>query len=310
MGGEGKGRGLHAQVAMAGGILVLAGLPLPWISAGVGPEEVSSRGFDLIAACVPVASAALAICAFAAAWWWTGRDRYSTYTAFAAGFLCLLLLVTLIAVESASGLIPVSFLPDTMRRSAGVIAAGAGVWISLAGCALALFAASPAGSWVIRFHTGENRTPRPRLGAALLLLILTVVVGWLRYQPWIGSSVVGTRLELSGQSAPWVGPASLFAVCLLGGAVLLFALCYFEAAGLLAAGSGWLISFLAAVTAITSESLARFRLDDLAESVTGQSVTFHATPAVWGTYLFGLLIAGVGGWLVWWRYESGGDECG
>jgi len=308
MGDAGKGgKGLHAKVALAGGILVLVGLPLPWISAGVGPEEVSSRGIDLIAAYVPTVLAALAICALAACWWWSGRELYATYAAFAAGFLCLFLLVTVIAVESASGLIPASFLPVTLRRSSGVIAAGAGAWISLAGCALALFAASPVGSWVSDLHMGQNPTARLRLAAVFLLLVLTVAVGWLRYQPWIGSSALGEKLELSGHAAPWIGPASLLAVCLLAGAVVLFALSYFEAAGLLAAGSGWLISFLAAIAAITAESLARFRLGDLASSLSGQSVTFHATLAVWGTYLSGLLIAGVGGFLVWWQYESGGE---
>ncbi|HMI82075.1 MAG TPA: hypothetical protein VK480_09840, partial [Solirubrobacterales bacterium] len=113
-------------------------------------------------------------------------------------------------------------------------------------------------------------------------------------------------LGLSGQAAPWLGPASLFALILLAAALVLSALSRFQAAGLLAAGSGWLISFLAAIAIIASESVGHLRLGDFFDS-TGHSVTFHTAAAAWGTYLSGLSIAVVGGFLVCWPHHSGGE---
>jgi hypothetical protein len=296
---------LHARMAVVGAVIALCGLPLPWISIGVGPEEATARGTDLLAALVPTVVAALAMLAFAAAWWSLGRVPYSSYASFAAGGLCLYLLLLLVTAESASGVIPTSFLPATLQRSSGVIAAGAGLWVSLLGAALALLAASPAGSWLTRLHSWDSDRSRMRLAAMALLFLLTVLVGWLRYQAWIGTSLLGESLDLTGQAAPWIGPASLFAVFLLFAALLLAVLSYFEIAGLLAAASGWLISFSAACAAIMAEFLARLRVGYLVDSLAGHSVTFHASIAVWATYLSGLLIAGVGALLVWWQHHWG-----
>jgi hypothetical protein len=139
-------------------------------------------------------------------------------------------------------------------------------------------------------------------------LALIAVIGWLRYQPWIESSVLGNGLNLRGQAAPWVGPASLCALWLLAGALVLSAFSYVQVGGLVAAAAGWLISFLSAIVVITAESLAELRLGDLVdEASTVQGVTFHVGPAVWATFVMGLVTAAIGGYLVCWPSQSGGE---
>jgi hypothetical protein len=301
--GEGERRGA-AKVALLGGLLMLAGLPLPWIASGVGPEQTPAHGFDLVAVWMPTVLAALTVLVLAGIWLGSGSDRFAIYVALGAGFLVLFGGCLLLAIESASGLIPASVLPMTLSRSTSLLVAGAGLWVTLAGSILALVAASPFSSWIVKRQSWGNRVAHRKIAATALLLALAIAVGWLRFQPWIASSLLGHDLSLSGQAAPWVGLASLWALILLVAALALAGLSYFEAAGLIAALSGWLISFLAAVTAIAADSLAQLRVEDLGESLSGQSVTFHPALAVWGTYLFGLLIAINGGILVWWQYQT------
>jgi hypothetical protein len=216
--------------------------------------------------------------------------------------------ITLAAIEASGNLIPASLLPSTVRRSAGVLGVGAGAWTTLAGAALAVAAASAPVSGRFRLLIRESAADRRRAGALLALAFLVLLVGWLRYQPWLDSAALGETLTVNGQAAPWVGPGSLFALCLLVGAFVALAFSRFQEAGLIVAGAGWLISFLAAITVVAGESLAQLGLDDLLEGSLGvESVTFHVAFAAWGTYVCGIAIATVGAFLVCCRDHSGGE---
>jgi hypothetical protein len=277
---------------------MLAGLLLPWISTSL-VEDSTSRGVDLVAIWVPTVISALLSIGFAGGWWRTGSVRFSTYAALAAGFTLLLTALTLAAIEASGNLIPTSLLPSTVRRSAGVLGAGAGAWTTLAGAALVAAAASGPVRGRFQLLIRECAADRRRAGALLALVVLVVLVAWLRYQPWLDSAALGKTLTVNGQAAPWVGPGSLLALCLLVGAFVALAFSRFQEAGLIVAGAGWLISFFAAITVIAGESLAQLRLDDLLEGSLGvQTVTFHVALAAWGTYVCGIAIATVGGFLV------------
>jgi hypothetical protein len=297
-----------AIVALCGGGLMLAGLFLPWVSVSLGAEDPSS-GFDLLAIWIPTVLAALASVGLTLAWWWSRRERFAVYAALPAGFLCLFAISVLLGIEASGSLLPLSFLPETLRRSTGVLSAGGGLWISLAGAVAVVFATSGLGRWQFHRHSWSHGEDRRKLGILALLLAFTAFIGWLRYQPWVASSALGDDLGVSGQAAPWVGPASLFALFLLVGAFVLLVFARFQVAGLVTAGAGWLISFLAAMSVIVGESLARLRLDALLEgSAVEQGVTFHADLAAWVTYLCGILLAALGGFLVCWRrYQWEGD---
>lgn len=308
---EGKGqigRGVHAGMAVCGGALMLAGLSMPWLSAGVGGKAPTYQGLDLAVISVPTVLFSAGAIGFACAWWHLEDDRFSTCAGVAAGVMFGFAAAMLLAVEGTSALIPASLLPATLRRSSAMLSVGPGVWSALVGSVVVL--AAMIGVRIKRFDLGSWATPRGRqkLVGMLLLLALIASLGWLRYQPWIESSVVGQGLDLPGQAAPWVGPISLLALWLLVGALMLVSLSCVQIAGLVAAGAGWLISFLAAVVMVASESLAELRLDDLIqEATTVQGVTFHAAPAVWETFFTGLLAALVGGHLVRRPSHSGGE---
>lgn len=296
------------MLALCGGGMMLAGLPFTWISVGVGAGD-PSNGVDLLACWVPTALTAFASIGFAIAWWSTGRNEFATYLTLAAGFSVIFIAVTLVAIENAGDMVPLPFLPATMRRSSGIVAGGGGLWVSLGGSVIALLAASRVRFW--EFHLASHERCGVTRGAlaVALLLAMAIVVGWLRYQSWIDSSVPGHGFGLSGQAAPWVGPMSLFALFLLAGSVLLAARSHYRAAGLLAAGSGWLVTFLAAIALIASEALAQVRLGDLTNGASsGHTVTVHVALAAWGTYVSGLLIALIGAFLVCWSHQSGGGE--
>lgn len=303
------GRGVHAGTAVCGGALMLAGLSMPWLSAGVGNQSPTYYGLDLLVISVPTVLFSLGTIGFACAWWRLRDERFSTYAGMAAGVMFGFAAVMLLAIEGMSALIPMSLLPVTLRRSSTILSAGPGVWSALVGSVVVL--AVTVGARVSRFDLGSWATPRDRrkLTGISLLLALVAGLGWLRYQPWIESSVVGQGFDLPGQAAPWVGPFSLFALWLLVGAITLVSLSYVQIAGLLAAAAGWLISFLAAVVMIASESLAELRLGELIQEATAvEGITFHTAPAVWATFFMGLLAAMVGGYLVRWPSHSGGGS--
>jgi hypothetical protein len=297
-----------AILALGGGAMMLVGLPFTWISVGIGSGN-PSNGLDLFACWVPIVLTAIAVIGFAIAWWRTWRSEFANFLALAAGFSVIFTVLTLVAIENASDLIPLPFIPASTRPSSAIVAGGGGLWVSLGGSAIALLAAGRVRLWDYHPASHGRRGGVGGTLAAALLLTMAIVFGWLRYQSWINSSVLGHGFGLSGQAAPWVGPTSLFALFLLAGAVLLAAGSRYQAAGLLAAGSGWLVTFLAAIALIASGTLARVRIGDLTNGASaGHTATVHVALAAWGTYVSGVVIALIGAFLVCWSHQSGGGE--
>jgi hypothetical protein len=287
---------------------MLVGLLLPWLSAGAGSGTELYGGFSFPAVWVPTLTCAFVTLGFAVAWWCLEDDRFQQYAALGAGFLLLYLLATLVAIEVFSDLLPTAFLPAATHRSSSLLSAGIGLWTSLAGASVVILAAGGDRVWVAGKRAWESSGGPEKVVAAMVLGILALVVGWLRCQPWVATSVFGDGFTLSAQAAPYVGPASLLAICLLVCALLLAGLSFFQLAGLVAAGAGWLLTFLAAIAVIGSETLGRLGLDDLVSgSKTSHGVTFQPAIAAWFTYLVGMVIAILGGFLVCWKQGSEKD---
>jgi hypothetical protein len=277
---------------------MLAGLRWSWIGLGFGPGK-SATGFQMVSCWIPIVLMAGVVICSAICWNFTGKDELVKVVALAAGFAFAFTLVTLLVAESSSDVLPDELVPATFRRSTGVVVAGPGLWTTLTGAALVLVVAVSAAvsrfnPWAWRWRNGRREAL-----ATVALLTLAILVAWLRYQPWVGSKVLGHTIEISGQAAPLIGPASLLALAPLAAALVLSACSQFTAAGLVAAFGGWMITFCAAIALIVTQTIPGLHLDDLVRAGGGSGdVTVHTTAAAWGTYVSGIAIAAVGAFLV------------
>jgi hypothetical protein len=227
----------------------------------------------------------------------------------AAGFALFVAAVLLVTVEFLSGLIPVNLIPSTLRRTSPVLDAGIGLWLALAAAVASIGAVLISTlTWIDRraWMRSENRG---KLVATALLVGMSALVAWLRYEPWLASSILGHAFDLPGRAEPWIGPGSLLPLLLLGVSVLLALFLRTVAAGLVAAASGWLITFLAAMTVITADVLAEIRIGDLVGNSPSDAteLTAHATFALWATFGVGIGVAMLGAYLVSWRPRFGGE---
>ncbi len=305
-GESGSSPGAAAAIAILGGVTMLAGLRFTWVTVGFGGPETS--GIDHASCWVPVTLSGVTVTGCAVAWRFVGGATLGVCVAFAAGFGFIFAALTLVVVECSSELLPAGLLPATVSRSVGITVAGSGLWMVVGGSAVALAAATGVTALGVDLGAWMRRASGRQACAALGLLLLMGLLAWLRYQPWIDSAVAGHDLGLSGQAAPWVGPASLFALLPLAVAVALAATSRFEAAGLVAAATGWLVTFLAAMAVIAANTIAGLRLEEIAGAAGAgdDTITVHTALAVWGTYVLGALIAAVGAFLVFSSYRSGG----
>lgn len=299
---------MEAGAAIAGVIAVIAGISLPWITAGLGSEAIAYSGLQLPVAAIPVAVAALAAAILSAACL-CGFSTLAPFAVAAGGIGALLAAATIAMTETAAFLIPSSLLPDTVRRTTFVLSAGPGIWLALVGSSLtavAMLGRIP--SPIVRrvqFPAGEWK----RATALLALAALTALIAWLRYKTWIDASALKWSLSLPASAAPWVGPLSLVAVWMMVSAV---ALAFYRAqiAGLVAAAAGWLTSILAALVVLAVGSVGSIGIEDLAPpAAAGYAPGFHVTGFVWIAFLTGLAAAGVGALLVHLadRPEGGGS---
>jgi hypothetical protein len=294
---EGNALRIRTVVAVVACCAVIGSELLPWMIAGVGSGAVHYRGLQLtpLAVCESIAAAATIALALAAV---VLHRPPLTRAAMVGAIVALILCVSVIlALEIVAAAIPDSLLPATIRRNGLDLSAGIGLWAASAAAAVAALALS---GWSVRSiepRAWVSPGNRNRALALLALLSLTVLFGWLRYQAWFGASAGGAHLDLAGWASPWVGPLSLLAVWLLIGASAMALLTRTEPAGLLAAGAGWLVTFVAAVSIIAARSIGD--LSDLADGVVGQGASdFQVTLVAWSAFLVGLSAAAVGAWLV------------
>src|ERR1043165_5002901 len=125
----------YAKIMIAAGVLMLVGLPLPWLSTGIGEGARTYSGLVFPAVWITTVLCAIASTVLALAWWRSKSDRFAQYAGLAAGFLLLFLVAMLGVIEAFGDLLPTSLLPASLRRSSGVLAGGIGLWTTLAGAA-------------------------------------------------------------------------------------------------------------------------------------------------------------------------------
>ena len=282
--------GRRAAIAVAGALALSASSFLPWVSVRLGGTAVTYDGFDLPVVAVLSVSVCAAMAALAVAWWLRPDDRIAMLIVSTASASLAATLVLLLAVELAGDFSPASILPVDFEGPSDVATPGPGLWVGLAASLVVLLSAGEP--LLQRRYPRLRLVPTARRAAAVwfVLLSLFVLVGWSRYQPWLESSVAGGSPTLSGRAVPVVGFASLVALALLGVALVLAAIPKSQTAGLVAAGSGWLLSFAAAISLIAGETLARIEVGDVGIPA-AVAVTFNPGIAAWVAFTSGIMTA-------------------
>lgn len=277
---------------------MIAGLRWSWIGLAFGPGKPAT-GFQMVSCWIPIVTVVGVVICATICWHLTGRTEFLKVVALAAGFSVAFTLVTLLVAESSSEVLPDELVPATFRRSTGVVVAGPGLWTTLSGAALVLVVAVSAAMSRFDPLAWRRRNGGREALATGALLTLAILVAWLRYQPWVGSDALGHTIEISGQAAPLIGPASLLALVPLAAALVLSVRSQFTAAGLVAAFGGWMVTLFAAIALIVTQTIPGLHLDDLVRAGGGSGdITVHTTAAAWGTYVSGIVIATVGAFLV------------
>jgi hypothetical protein len=212
-------------------------------------------------------------------------------------------LAHLLLAEVATVILPTSLLPATLRRLSVDVHGGPGAWLGLAGgglLALACRGEGEAAGFARRAATSARRAPAVWRAVAIGGVTLFFAAAWLRYQPWVTARAGGAGFDVPGWSVPFVGPLSLLAVVLLGAALIALMVTRSLIAGLAVAAMGWALSFLAAITALTSTTIARLDLGRyLPVEVRSFAPEAHAGWGVWVMFAVGCAIAFVGGGAAW-----------
>lgn len=287
-------------VAFAGATAVCTTLSMVWLRAGIGPDAKAYEAGDLPVLVLPVMLAATIAAVAALVGAATGARHAVSAAAVAGGIVIALTAPVILILETVASAIPDSLLPATARRLAVDVGAGPGLWIALLG-GLVILASTAARkppflsslSAVLKGGRAYRALP------ALLLLLATCLFGWLRYEPWVIASTFGSSDDLAGWSLPWIGPLSLVALGLLAAALAAASLLQLQLAGLLAAGGGWLVTFLTAIVAKATSGLARLRFDELTpDRVRGYSPHVELAPATWIAFGTGIAAAAAGAGLL------------
>lgn len=297
------------------GVTVLFISPLfPWFRAFAGGDGGTYGGlggeFWMIAVLVWAASIVIGIATF-----FFKSDR-GLQVAQVVGFTVFLVTLCLIgACELLASLVPRFFLPESVRDALIDVRGSSGLWMALTGSALILVGLSGRGliGYLDRF-TLAFEPSRRRLAVRLLVLYLGAVVllGWLRYVPWLTFKAgEDSTVGLSAWQAPWAGALSLIAIAMLVAAAVAWLSGRLDLAVPLAGLGGWVFTFLAASMVLAGTAFALLPFDDLTLSqlaakspitvpadVAGtetmnRTIEVRATWGAWMAYALGLACAGL-----------------
>lgn len=296
-------------LVIAGVAFLAASLLLPWFrlhAGGVGETYSSLGGVGYILAASMVAAIVLSLVTLFVE---PGHTVVSVCVV-ALGTVAAVVAGVIVVCEVVAAFIPTWFVPETFRRSLLDVSASYGAWAALLGAALA-FLGIAGQQWLDRLASlprsfGESN--RQQAGVALIsMTFFVVVLGWLRYQPWMRGSAGDYWFQLSGWATPWAGPVSLVALGLLVAGLVFLAFGNVAVAMVLAGLGAWTFTFLAAGVILGGSTVNLLPIDDytardlvektsvnLPDEVSSQSV-LDATISVkvaWGAWL--TYLAGVG----------------
>lgn len=225
-------------------------------------------------------------------------------SAVGGAFVLVVAVVMLLLEEIAASLIPTSFLPTSVRRLTVDVYGGPGIWLGALAAVVLVIGSRVDGGGVglARTFSGMVALLPGKLLAMLGAAGAAVgVAAWSRYQPWASGSVATQHVEVPGWSLPFIGPSSLVAILVLGGAALMLVVRRNLPAALALAVTGWACSFLAAVTLVTASTLARVEVDRfLPEAVADQGPSVGPQWGAWVMFAMGCAVAACGVGIVAW----------
>lgn len=284
-----------AAIAVLGALAVAAGIA-PWVrlSLPTGVEIVSGLEAPYLWLPVALPAVILVLLGLAGLRAFTPERRHMGLVAGA--------IVTVVAggqiamIESVAGVLPTEALPRSISRANAGIQAGAGLWLA-ASCGLMAVVAMASARVVRDIGRAVQRALRDRRPAALLAVLWLVaslpLIGVLRYQPWLTVSAAGEQYSLEPWALPWVGPLSLVPMWGLGLALVLLVLGRTELGALVAAFSGWVLTFAAGVCILASNTLGDLGVQDLAPAaLEGLGLEVVVGWPVWAAFALGLSVAG------------------
>jgi hypothetical protein len=204
------------------------------------------------------------------------------------------LTLALLTLEEVTGpVLSLNVVPVTLRRSLLEVRGGAGAWLGLVSALSIVVLGRLRGGWTTALATLTALPLRQRVGLPGMSAIVAVGA-WARYQPWVDGAARGDSVRVPGWSLPWLGPATLMVVALLGACLA----AQFVTSALLpilgTALSGWLLSFSAAVTIVFVSSVGRVDVRNwLPAAIRSFTPSVRPGWGAWVTFATGL---GAVGW--------------
>lgn len=225
-------------------------------------------------------------------------------SAVGGAFVLVVALLMLLLEEIAASMIPTIFVPTSVRRLSVDVYGGAGIWLG-ALTAVVLIIGSRIDGGGVGIARSLLATVALLPGRLLAMLGATGaavgVAAWSRYQPWASGSAMTRHVEVPGWSLPFVGPASLVSIMVLGGAALVLVVRRNLPAALLLAAAGWACSFLAAIALLAASTLARVETDRfLPDVVAGQAPSVGPQWGAWVMFAMGCVVAACAVGIVAW----------
>jgi len=290
-----------AAAGVAASVVLLSGA-LPWFRVTLPSGVRFYSGFDVVVLWLPLALVALVVLAGAAGT--RGRPGSPAWALAATAAVVVVFgaLCELAAVELVGGWMPRELLPSSIRRVTADVSAGPGPWVAcVAGfvAVLALTLRRQLRTLLLALRLRPARERAGFVGSVVVIVGVAVAFGWLRYEPWILGHGGGATYELVAPGLPGIGPASLVPILVLGVSVVLIVFGRAVAGALVAAFGGWIMCFMAGMTVLTQDAVARSRVVELVPAgVRNGPLDVALAWPVWVVFAAGLAVAGAGGALI------------
>lgn len=263
------------------GVALIGLVWAPWLTGRAGGERRTYSGWSIPVLGVVAVTMCLAIAGLALAALISSRQPGRWL---AASFLVVTVgaLVAVLLVESVGVLLPLDFLPDSVRRNLIEASAREGLWLGLLfGIGGLAWCNAPLRQQIASrlSYLGRAEFDRPAAVLTGLLGLSMVGVGMTRYAPWVRALAGDRRIVVEGWAVPFVGPLSLAGLLMM---LLAFVFIVLRRSGLavvVGSSGAAMVALPAAIFGVLSDELldsgllerAAKRLDVTGEVLSAQS---------------------------------------
>lgn len=293
-------RGVSPQVlgvALLCLIAVVWATFMSWVS-GVGVIEYDYIGLDfpIPVAFVYLGSLVAAVASLRA--FRNGSRESAQLAALPAALLATYATSAIIMIEVSVAMLPDQLVPETFHRAGVGVSAGPGLWLMFLASWVCLAALISQGSGYSLRALAKPLVNNKALGTAVLAMSLAgLAFARLRYEPVVTFNAADKSFDLAIWWIPWFGPLSLFASWGILLAAVMLCCNRTEAAAVIGAICGWLVTFMAGVFIIIGQFADGFeRVETLipsqVEEITGTvEIGSDIHTVVWVMFGAGMLAA-------------------